>query len=192
MSTLDILEEVIVNRRTVKPAAMNGKLIADSEVRRILQLADWAPTHGHTEPWRFFVYGPDARFQFCRRHAEMYQQYTEEQIFLQANYDKLLHMADHASHVIVAAMKSGSNPKIPPQEELIATACSVQNLLLGCAASGLACYWGTGGMTYHPKFKEPLGLREEDIVLGTLYLGYSDDHRKGRRLIPLEDKINWG
>ncbi|MDB5231163.1 MAG: nitroreductase [Chitinophagaceae bacterium] len=192
MSNLDILNGIIANRRTVKPASMNGKLIEESSIHTLLQLADWAPTHGHTEPWRFFVYTPLSKSKFCADHAALYKQYTAEDKFMQASYEKLFHMADTASHVIVVVMKKGNNPKIPVQEELIATACAIQNILLGCAAAGIAAYWGTGGMTYHPKFKEYFGLDEKDLIAGTLYLGYSDERRTGKRLIPLNDKISWG
>ena len=34
---------------------MNGEHVSDAEVQQILEAANWAPTHGKTEPWRFAV-----------------------------------------------------------------------------------------------------------------------------------------
>jgi nitroreductase len=34
---------------------MNGEQVSDAEVQQILEAANWAPTHGKTEPWRFAV-----------------------------------------------------------------------------------------------------------------------------------------
>lgn len=34
---------------------MNGLRVSDGEVEQILEAANWAPTHGKTEPWRFAV-----------------------------------------------------------------------------------------------------------------------------------------
>ena len=34
---------------------MNGEKVSDAEVQQILEAANWAPTHGKTEPWRFAV-----------------------------------------------------------------------------------------------------------------------------------------
>jgi Nitroreductase family len=34
---------------------MNGERVTDAEVQQILEAANWAPTHGKTEPWRFAV-----------------------------------------------------------------------------------------------------------------------------------------
>ena len=111
---------------------------------------------------------------------------------MQGTYNKLLHMGDHASHIIIAMMQRGSNPKIPVLEEIAATSCAVQNLLLGATALGIASYWGSGGMAYQPPMKTYLNLREEDLVLGILYLGYTDKEKpEGKRKTPLDEKIDW-
>ena len=158
----------------------------------MLALADWAPTHGLTEPWRFKVYAGSTIQEFCLAHAELYKQRTNPEKYLQEKYEKLLHMGDQASHVIVAYMQRGNLPKIPALEEIAATSCAIQNLLLGASALGIASYWGSGGMAYHPAMKEMLHLREEDVVLGILYLGYSDiPASEGKRLVPLEEKVEW-
>lgn len=186
------IQEVIQSRRTVKPPQMNGQQVPDEQVKQLLALADWAPTHGHTEPWRFRVYANDKVKAFCQAHAGLYKAHTAPEKYLQEKYDKLLHMGDQASHLIVAIMQRGNLPKIPALEEIAATSCAVQNLLLGATALGITSYWGSGGMAYHPAMKQMLQLREEDLVLGILYLGYTDKPvQEGKRLIPLEEKVEW-
>ncbi len=186
------LQQLISHRRTTKPAKMNGQQIPDAQVWQLLELADWAPTHGHTEPWRFVVYAGNKVQQFCQDHARLYQQETPPDKFMQDKYNKLLHMGDGASHILVAVMQRGSLPKIPALEELAATACAVQNLLLGATALGIASYWGSGGMTYHQSIKDNLQLREEDQVMGILYLGYTDKPvSEGKRNIALTEKVIW-
>ncbi|RNI31673.1 nitroreductase family protein [Rufibacter latericius] len=186
------LQHIIQNRRTTKPPKMNGQSIPDDLIQEILALADWAPTHGHTEPWRFVVYGPEKVKDFCQSHADLFRRHTPEDKTLEVKYEKLLHMGDQASHVIVAYMQRGDLPKIPALEEIAATSCAIQNLLLGATALDIATYWGSGGMAYHPAMKQMLQLREEDVVLGILYLGYADSPGpSGKRTIPLEEKIRW-
>jgi len=183
------LSTIIQNRRTVKPFAMNGHKIPNGHVAALFELADWAPTHANTEPWRFFVYAnPKA---FCTGHAELYRDKTPSEDFIQFNYDKLLHMGDKASHVIIRVMQRGPLNKIPVIEEIAATACAMQNILLGATELGLASYWGTGGMTLKPEMKEYLSLKDEDQVMGILYLGYSDNKSAGERNTPLSQKVNW-
>jgi nitroreductase len=182
---------VIRNRRTVKPQAMNGGLVNDGFISEILQLANYAPSHGLTEPWRFVVFGPATRISFCRKHAGLYQQHTVPAKFEQAKYDKLLHMGDLASHVVVAIMKRGDLPKIPEWEEQAATATAIQNVLLGAEALGIASYWGSGGMAQHQAMKDFLQLRNEDKVMGILYFGYADKTPGFTRNIPMDEKVKW-
>ena len=192
MTNFETLKQVIENRRSTKPALVNGKKINDSIVQQLLELADWAPTHGHTEPWRFVVYGGENVKQFCADHAELYKANTAEEKFLTANYEKLLHQGDNLSHIILVYMKRGNNPKIPVLEEIAATSCAVQNFLLGASTLNIAVLWSSGGMTHHPAMKKYLGLADEDIVMGILYLGYSDEQTKeGKRIVPLSEKGIW-
>jgi nitroreductase len=170
---------------------MNGRQIPDEQIQALLALADWAPTHGHTEPWRFFVYaGNDKVREFCTAHAALYEQGAGSGID-PAKRDKLLYMGDKASHIIVAAMQRGKLAKIPAIEEIAATSAAIQNILLGAEALGIAAYWGSGGLVLKPAMKSFLGLGTADEVLGALYLGYSDVVKTGERLVPLAEKVKW-
>ncbi|MBK0402480.1 nitroreductase [Adhaeribacter sp. BT258] len=191
-TTFSTLSQVIKSRRTIKPNQFNGRQIPDEQISQLLELADWAPTHAYTEPWRFKVFAGEKVQQFCLQHAELYKDNTDPENFQQAKYDKLLRMGNFTSHVIIAIMQRGDNSKIPVLEEIASTSCAVQNLLLGATALGIASYWGSGGMAYQPPMKTYLKLREEDLVLGILYLGYTDKETpEGKRNTPLDEKIDW-
>jgi nitroreductase len=190
-NSFSVIADIIKNRRSTKPAQMNGKLIPDEQVQQLLELADWAPTHANTEPWRFFVYSGNAVKTFCMQHAELYKKNTDPEKYLQANYDKFLHNGDTASHIIITVMHRGALPKVPVMEEEAAVSSAIQNILLGATALGIASFWSTGGMVHHYAMKELLHLRNEDVVMGMIYLGYTDAEQKGRRMVPLVQKIKW-
>lgn len=183
------ISTIIKARRSTKPPAMNGKKIPDYQVESLLELADWAPTHGFTEPWRFVVYATAS--DFSHQHAELYKFSTTPESFDQAIYNKLYDQGDNASHVILAVMKRGNLPKIPVIEEVEAVSCAVQNILLGATALGIASFWSTGGMALRLPMKEFLKLSEDDHLIGVLYLGYADINPDGSRTIPLEEKVTW-
>lgn len=183
---------VIKNRRSVSWAKMNGQLIPDEQVHQLLELAHWAPTHGRTEPWLFFVYRGEALAKFGEDHAALYWDNTAEDKRLEATAEKLRHNVDKASHLIVATMKRGANPKIPVLEEIAAASAAVQHVLLGATALGIASFWSTGGMTLQPALRTYLGLGEEDMVLGLIYLGYTDEPAKeGVRNSQPHEKAKW-
>lgn len=190
-NNLSILSDVITTRRSIKPANMNGKLIPDEQVKAILHLADWAPTHGKTEPWRFVVFAGNKVKEFCHQHAELYKKYTAPDAFQQTVYDKQYHNGDNASHIVVAYMQRGNLSKIPVLEEIVATSAAVEHILLGATSLGIASFLSTGGQTHNQSMKNFLQLRAEDIVIGLIYLGYSDGKPEGKRSIPLDEKVKW-
>jgi nitroreductase len=170
---------------------MNGKIIPDEQVNEMLQLADWAPTHGRTEPWRFIVYAGNKVKEFCHQHAELYKANTATDAFDQAVYDKQFHNGDHASHIIIAYMQRGNLPKIPVIEEIVATAAAVEHILLSATGLGIASFLSTGGQTHKQVMKDFLHLRDEDVMIGIIYLGYAITIHEGKRSIPITDKVKW-
>lgn len=191
-NSFEQISAVIRARHTTKAVAMNGREVPDEHIQNIIALADWAPTHGQTEPWRFFVFAGEALKKFGCFHAGLYWEETPEDKRVQAKYDKLILSAERASHLIIAVMKRSIASKIPEKEERAAVAASIQNILLGATALGIATFWSTGGMTYHPELKRYLQLAEEDSIIGLLYLGYTDEpERKRKRNIPMEEKVVW-
>lgn len=186
------VEKVIKSRRTVKAAAMNGKKIEQDTMQQLLALADYAPTHARTEPWRFVVYTGESLANFCKDHGQLYWDNTSEETRKEATVENLSNMGNMASHLVIAIMRRTPEAKIPKLEEYAATSAAIQNILLGAEALDISTFWSTGGMALKPAMKAYLNLQEEDEVLGLLYMGYSDQEKKEAvRNIPLEAKISW-
>ncbi len=186
------LEKIIRERRSVKPSAMNGKKIDVSTIQYLLELADWAPTHGRTEPWRFIIFSNEGLRNFAQQHADLYKTHTTEESFTNAKYQNIIQNGEKASHIIAVYMKRQLTQKIPLVEEIAATAAAIEHLLLGAQEQGIAALWSTGGMTYHDSMKELLGLGENDQMMGLIYLGYTDEAAPAaKRNIPLSEKTIW-
>lgn len=189
---MSVLEKIIRERRSVKPSLMNGKKINPSTIQQLLALADWAPTHGRTEPWRFIVFSGDGLARFSQQHADLYKNHTPEESFTNAKYLNIIQNAEKASHVIAVYMKRQVSQKIPLIEEIAATAAAIEHILLGAHEQGIAALWSTGGMTYDNSMKQLLGLEEHDQMMGLIYLGYSDEPSPpAKRNIPLSEKTVW-
>src|SRR5580658_10637129 len=101
MELFNKLSEIVINRRSTKPVDFNGKPIDDQQILQLLELANWAPSHGLTEPWRFIVYSGEAVRGFCQQQAEQYRLITPPDKFASAKYEKQAHNGDLASHLIV-------------------------------------------------------------------------------------------
>lgn len=192
-SVFDIVSNNIKERRTLKAQFMNGELIEDEVIEKLLELGDSAPTHGRTEPWRFDVFTGKGFEQFCNFHAKIYWEETEEGLRNPTTRDLFAGLHEKASHLVVVSMKRTAKVRIPDFEEYAACCAAVQNILLGAEAKGLASIWNTGGKTYAPSMKEYLELGAEDQVVALIYLGKSDmvENKLTNRRIPLNEKTKW-
>lgn len=188
----EVLQEIIHQRHTTKPARMNGEQIDDSVILQLLQLADRAPTHARTEPWRFMIYRGESLLRFCEAHAGLYWAHTDPDVRNQEKYEKIRNQYKTVSHLIITVMKRTEAARIPAEEEYAAVCAAVEHILLGCEALGLAAIWSTGGMTHKAAFRSFLNLAEQDRVVALIFVGKSDERLPPvLRRIPLEEKINW-
>ena len=172
MNTIDTINAIIAERRIIKPEDFSGEIIEDSTITQIIENAHWAPNHGRTEPWEFFVFSGEGRKKMGQINLAVYQQITAEPD--PAVMEKLESRPQLASHIIGVCMKRGTNPKIPRMEEILATACAVQNMLLTAHTYGLGAYWSTGSYTHNNAINHHFGLSDEDLFLGYIYLGKMD------------------
>lgn len=186
-----VLQQLIEQRRSVKPKDFSSQRVDDSVVHQMLANANWAPTHGMTEPWRFFVYTRQARAVLGQRLAEIYRDITPPDSIKESKIQGFRSNAERASHLIVIAMQRQESEKIPEVEEIEAVACAVQNLHLTATAHGVAGYWSSGKAICSSHLRDFLGLTEKDRVLGLFYVGYPEGEWPSGSRTPIENKVTW-
>ena len=190
---IEEVHKLIRNRRSLYPAQYTGEKVEDSIIQEILENANWAPTHKHTEPWRFIVFTEDGLMKLADFQSDFYKEHAlAADNFNEEKYQKLKNNPLKASHVIAIVMKRDPKESIPEVEEIEAVACAVQNMYLTASAYGLGAYWGSGGVTYMEEAKPFFGLDEKDRLLGFFYIGKVREGLapKGRRT-PIEGKVSW-
>ena len=188
---IEEINQLIRNRRSVFPKQYSGKPVEREIIEQMLENANWAPTHGKTEPWRFFVFEGTAKEQLGQIHANMYKKYTPAESFMETKYEKLQANARQSSHVIAICMKRQESGKIAEIEEIEAVACAVQNMYLTATAYRVGAYWASGGMTYHAKMAGLFGLGENDKVLGFFHVGYPASTPPDGVRSPIAQKVSW-
>ncbi|ADR22367.1 hypothetical protein MATR_37870 [Marivirga tractuosa] len=187
------INKLIQTRRSIYPAQYSGERVDDEIVQQMLENANWAPNHKHTEPWRFIVFTDKGLDQLGKFQADIYKQVSaKNENFDETKMENLRNKPLTASHVIAIGMKRDEKHSIPEVEEVAAVAAAVQNMQLTASAYGVGCYWGSGGITYMEEAKKALALEKEDKLLGFLYVGMPKDGfwPQGKRK-PINDKINW-
>ncbi len=180
---------LIRRRRTIKPQDMSDKPVETRLLASILENANWAPTHGMTEPWRFFVFSGEGRKRLADFCQTLYQKVTPENEFRADKFEKLGTLPQKAPIVIAIGMKRQEIEKIPEIEEVEAVACAVHNMHLTASAIGLAAYWSTPPLVYTDEMRQWLGLGDQrDKCLGLFFLGWpeSETWPEGKRGDSLE------
>ncbi|NAS10461.1 nitroreductase family protein [Poritiphilus flavus] len=182
-----MISDLIKNRRAVFPVQYNEQPIAKSAIEKILEAANWAPTHKKTEPWRFKVLTGTSKERLGEFLSKKYQEVDPRP--KQIKIRKLLENPKRAGAVIAICMQRDPKESLPEWEEIAATAMAVQNMWLCCAEMGIGAYWSSPGLIkYMGEFFE---LNEGEKCLGFFYMGYTDEEIPEGVRQPIEEKTTW-
>ncbi|WP_417730590.1 nitroreductase [Rosistilla oblonga] len=185
------IHQLIRQRRTIKPAQMDSRPIQRDVIQTLLEDANWAPTHGLTEPWRFTLFTGDSRQRLAKLLSETYREITPPAEFKQNKFDKFAVNPTLAPLVVAIGMKRQPSKKISEIDEIAAVACAVQNIHLSATAFGLGGFWSSNAAACSDALRKFVGLGDEDRMLGLFYLGYpAADWPAGTRN-PIADKVRW-
>jgi nitroreductase len=164
-SRLTAIAERIRGRRTVKlflKRPVSRKLILAA-----IEAARWAPNHHVTEPWHFYVLGPET----IRESVELTRIVTTERKGPKLGDFKADSAAAIPGWLVVTC--SRSDDSVREQEDYGSCCCAIQNLMLYLSAAGAASKWSTGAITKDQRFYDLLGIdHDKEFVVGLIWYGY--------------------
>lgn len=188
---LSEVNELIRSRRTIYPEQFSDRKVHKELLENILTNAQWAPTHGNTQPWRFHVFMEEGLTTLSDFLGSTYLKITPKEVQNDMKLAKLIRRPLSSSAVVAVSMKRQKENKILEIEEIEAVACAIQNMYLTCTAYGLGGFWSTPKLIYSSEMNNFLELDEIDKCLCLFYIGYPSidwptAHRK-----PLEFNTKW-
>ncbi|MCV6628393.1 MAG: nitroreductase [Flavobacteriaceae bacterium] len=183
---MSTLSKIIKMRRSVFPPQYNGKPIDKTVIEKVLEAANWAPTHAKTEPWRFKVLSGDKKNELGVFLAKKYKETAAK--FSEIKFRKIQDNAVHSDWAIVIGMQRDSKERIPEWEEVAAVAMAVQNLWLKATELGVGGYWSSPAVVRY--LPEIFPFEEGESCLGVFYLG-NYDMPSERTPGAWEEKVNW-
>lgn len=179
--------DLIKKRRSVFPPQYIDKEISKTDLERILEAANWAPTHKKTEPWRFKVLRGESKKALGQFLSKKYAETDPRP--KQMKIKKLQFNADRSAAVLAICMQRDLNESLPEWEEVAAVAMAVQNMWLCCTELGIGCYWSSPGIIKY--MHEFFDLAEGEKCLGFLYMGYFEGDMPESTREPIQDKTVW-
>lgn len=189
---MDVLE-AIRNRRSIRPEQMDpSRPVPRATLETLLEAANWAPSHGHTEPWRFIVFEGEARRGLFEAAVSTVVDPSEPPPGPEDPRRTKLEEKMLVPPVIIAIVCAPSeSPKILEHEELASVAIAVQNLHLAAFALGLAGFWTSGKKAFDARVARFLGLSGRQRCLGFFYLGWPAVPWPVGERGPWQDKVSW-
>jgi nitroreductase len=159
--------EAITTRRS---HPKTGDRVPDRDViKKLLEAAVRAPTHHLTEPWRFIVLTGVAIEELGEAWATGAEREGKDPDSGRAKARR--------APVVIAVVETPKHhlPKVQEVEEHHATGAAMQNILLAAHALGLAAMLRTGPAAHIKEVKDYLGVSDDELIAGYIYLGYPTD-----------------
>jgi len=157
--------ETLLSRVSVP--VLGGQEITPEQKDVLMRAAARAADHAWLRPSRYLLIEGEGLAALGDVFAA-----TEEHTANAARLERLKSMPKRAPLIIVAICQPVTHAKVPEVEQHLSTGAGVQNILNAAWALGLGAIWRTGELAYHPVVKHALGLSEDELLLGFVYVGH--------------------
>jgi len=188
-SRISPFDTILQSRRTIQSFVPDLPAQWEVLLHAAITSALYAPNHKRTEPWTFYVLGPETIRQVCALQADLVTQKKGPKAG-QAKYERWLTMpgwlvvtcrttksSDDGSSITL------SDPTGVQREDYAAVCCAIQNLCLSLHQAGMGTKWTTGPVNFDPQFNTIVGINNntdtteetEEFVVGTIWFGTPAD-----------------
>lgn len=161
-------KEAIEARRSIKQ--FTARTIEREAIERLLDAAVLAPNHRLTEPWRFYVLGPDARRAYGRALGARKAKRVEDPEAARQVVEKVERSHAELPAMLAVSVVLDDNPEIR-EEDYAAAFMAVENLSLAAVAEGLGTHIKTGAVMDDPRAREAVGVAEKERIVAIVELG---------------------
>lgn len=176
MSTIKVEQTVlesIKNRRSVYPEVFTDELVTKEELEQLLEMANYAPNHKLTQPWRFKVAAGDRKTDFAEAMVAAYEAAVPAEKQLPKKPRTIRKRAQKSSFMLAICMQRDPKASLPEWEELAAMSMAVQNIWLAGEAMGIGMYWGSQALWFVPKSESFYSWQKEKLAMVYFLLAVS-------------------
>jgi nitroreductase len=162
------VSDAISTRRSIK--RFTSRSVTREEMETLLAAAVAAPNHRLTQPWRFYVLGPEARQAYGLVLGERKARKLEDPDAARAMREAV--SAEHRAlpAMLVVAVADNENPEIR-EEDYAAVMMAIQNLSLACVELGLGTHVKTGAIMSDPAARAAAGVQDNERIVAVVNIG---------------------
>lgn len=139
-------------------------------------MARWAPNHKLTEPWHFYLLGPETAQQIVELNAQL----VAAEKGKSAGEKKRARWSKMPGWVVLTC--DISDDELRQREDYAACCCAAHNMQLYLWSEGIGVKWTTGAVTRDPRFYDLIWVSPEiEKVVGMFWYGYPAHQPETRR-----------
>ncbi len=182
------ISDAISTRRSIKK--FTGRSVTREEIETLLAAAVAAPNHRLTQPWRFYVLGPDARQAYGLVLGERKARKIEDLDAARAMRDTVA--AEHRvlPAMLIVAVVDNENPEIK-EEDYAAVMMAIQNLSLAALEIGLGTHIKTGAVMSDPSARTAAGVKDNERIVAVVNIGAPADVPPAKKREPATAFTTW-
>jgi nitroreductase len=162
------VREAIRARRSIK--RFNARPVTREEIEALLEAAALAPNHRLTQPWRFYVLGPDARHAYGLALGERKARKLEDAEKGREVRDTVAREHRDLPLMIAVAVVNSDDPEVR-EEDYAAAMMAVENMALAAVELGLGTHIMTGGVMADPAARAAAGVRDNERIVAIVNVG---------------------
>jgi nitroreductase len=166
--------DAIRARRSIKRFA--DRPVARGEIEALLDAATLAPNHRLTQPWRFYVLGPEARYAYglalgARKARKLPDPSNAEAV--RELRDKIgeEHRALPAMIAVAVVDDPSSTDAELRDENYAAAMMAVQNIAIAAVELGLGTHIKTGAIMADPAARAAAGVGDGERIVAIVNVG---------------------
>jgi nitroreductase len=164
--------EAIRERRSIK--RFTGRPVSREEIETLLAAATLAPNHRLTQPWRFYVLGPEARHAYGLALGVRKARKIEDAQAAAAMRETIAEEHRALPGMIAVAVVDNENPEIR-EEDYAAAMMAVENIALTAVELGLGTHIKTGGVMGDAAAPPPAGVKDGERIVAIVNVGEPAD-----------------
>src|SRR3982751_5265013 len=166
------LTDAIQNRRSIK--RFTDRAVSREQIEQLLTVATLAPNHRLTQPWRFYVLGPESRYAYGLALGERKSRKLPDPVAGRALRETIASEHRDLPCMLAISVVENENPEIR-EEDYAAAMMAIENLALTAVALGLGTHIKTGGVMGDAASRAAVGVGDGERIVAIVNVGEPAD-----------------
>lgn len=162
------VSDAIAQRRSIKK--FQDRPVTREEIEALLDAAVLAPNHRLTQPWRFYVLGPESRRRYGLALGDRKARKLTDAEAAKAVREKTAAEYHALPGLIAVATVLDESPETR-EEDYAAVMQAIGNIMLAAVERGLGTHLRTGAVMDDPAARAAVGARDGERIVALVSVG---------------------